>query len=57
MSHKKVKYLSIAILVFSAFVLSGCIPANEHVGKPAPHTYKDSYYGDRYYGDSGYYYR
>jgi len=33
------------------FAVNGCIyiPPNEHVGKPAPHSYKDGYYDDYYY--------
>ncbi len=60
MVHKKVRYVTIAILVFSAFVFTGCIPPNEHVGKPAAHSYKDSYYNDGYYNrgyNRGYSYR
>ena len=53
MSNKKLKYLTLAMLVLSAFMFTGCIPPNEHVGKPAAHNYKDSYYYDRGY----YYYR
>jgi len=56
MSTKKMRYITLAILVLSSMILSGCIPANEHVGKPEAHSYKDSYYGGGYYND-GYYYR
>jgi len=55
MSNRKIKLVTLAILVMSAFMFTGCIPPNEHVGKPAPHSYKDSYYGYGYNGD--YYYR
>jgi len=51
--------LAIAILFSS--LLTGCIPPNENVGKPAPHSYKDGYYnGGYYYGhpyNGDYYYR
>jgi len=58
MSGKKIKYLTIALMLLSSMLLTGCIPANEHVGKPAPHSYKDSYYGyGSYYDRGGYYYR
>ncbi len=59
MSGKKIKYLTIALMLLSSMLLTGCIPANEHVGKPAPHSYKDSYYGygGGYYDRGGYYYR
>ncbi len=53
-----------ALFMLSAFVLSmlltGCIPPNEHVGKPAPHSYKDGYYDGGYYHrpyNGDYYYR
>jgi len=47
----KIKHLVLMLLVFGAFMLNGCIyiPPNDHVGKPAAHSYKDSYYGDDYY--------
>ena len=46
----KIKYLILMILVLSSMMITGCIPANDHVGKPAAHNYKDSYYyRDRYY--------
>ena len=52
MSKKKIKYIALALLVLSSFMFTGCIPPNEHVGKPAAHNYKDSYYyGDYYRGD------
>jgi len=61
MLNKKIKYFTLAILVLSSFMFTGCIPPNEHVGKPAAHNYKDSYYDDGYYGRSyyrgDYYYR
>jgi len=61
MSRKKIKFIALAILVLSSFMFTGCIPPNEHVGKPAPHNYKDSYYGgyydDGYYSNGRYYYR
>lgn len=56
MSNRKIKLGTLVILVLSAFMFTGCIPPNEHVGKPAPHTYKDQSYGGGYYGD-GYYSR
>jgi len=59
MSKRKIKYITLAILILSSFMFTGCIPPNENVGKPAPHSYKDSAYGD-YYGRSyngDYYYR
>jgi len=48
----KIKYLILMVLVLSSMMLTGCIyiPPNDHVGKPAAHNYKDSYYyRDRYY--------
>ena len=50
----KIKYLVLMLLVFGAFMLNGCIyiPPNDHVGKPAAHSYKDPYY----YDDDYYYY-
>jgi uncharacterized protein with FMN-binding domain len=56
---KKIKYIAFSLLILSSFVFTGCIPPNDHVGKPAAHNYKDSYYNDGYYGGSygGYYYR
>ena len=58
MSRKKIKYLTIALMLLSSMLLTGCIPANDHVGKPAAHNYKDSYYGHgSYYSGGGYYYR
>ena len=56
MFQRKIRYLLVAILFLLSFVLTGCIPPNEHVGKAAPHSYKDGYY-DGYYGGGGYYYR
>ena len=54
MSHQTKRYMLMAIFAFLfSMLLSGCIPPNEHVGKPAPHSYKDGYY-DGYYG-GGYY--
>ncbi len=53
---KHFKYIRIVVAVLSAFLLTGCIPPNEHVGKPAAHSYKDGYYNSGYYGDDGYYY-
>ncbi len=51
----------LAIAVLFSSLLTGCIPPNEHVGKPAPHSYKDGYYdGGYYYGhpyNGDYYYR
>ncbi len=47
-----IKKLLIAILVFiSSLLMTGCyIPPNEHVGKPAPHSYHQPlYYGGYYY--------
>jgi len=41
--------------ILASMVLTGCIPKNEHVGKPAASNYKDSYYGGYY--NNGYYYR
>ena len=62
MLNRKTKYFTLAILVLSSFMFTGCIPPNEHVGKPEPHSYKDSsygygggYYNSPYNGD--YYYR
>ena len=57
MSGKRIKYLTIALILLSSVLFTGCIPPNEHVGKPAAHSYKDSYYGGGYYYDDGYYYR
>ena len=59
MSRKKNKYLTIALMLLSSMLLTGCIPANDHVGKPAAHNYKDSYYYGygSYYDRGGYYYR
>ena len=45
MLGKKIKYLTIVLMLLSSMLLTGCIPANEHVGKPEPHSYKDSSYG------------
>ena len=47
----------VLVAAIASMFFSGCIriPANEHVGKPAPHSYKDGYY-DGYYG-GGYYRR
>jgi len=48
------KYFVRAMLaLLASMLLQGCIPPNENVGKPAPHSYKDGYY-DGYYG-GGYY--
>jgi len=55
MSNRKIKYITLVILILSSFMFTGCIPPNEHVGKPAPHSYKDSSYGGGYGG--GYYSR
>jgi len=55
MQRKKIKYLTIVLMLLSSMLLTGCIPANEHVGKPAAHSYKDSSYGYGYGG--GYYSR
>lgn len=61
MLRKKIKFIALAILVSSSFMFTGCIPPNEHVGKPAAHSYKDSsyggYYDDGYYSNGRYYYR
>jgi hypothetical protein len=60
MSNRKIKYITLAVLVLASFMFTGCIPPNEHVGKPAAHSYKDSYYGGGYYNRSyngDYYYR
>jgi len=54
MSNRKIKYLTLAILVLSSFMFTGCIPPNEHVGKPAPHSYKDQSYGGGYGYGGGY---
>ncbi len=56
MLNKRMKYLIMALLTLSSMLLTGCIPANEHVGKPAASNYKDSYYGG-YYSNGRYYYR
>jgi len=47
----KVKTILVWILTIASMsLLTGCIPPNEHVGKPAPHSYKnDYYYRDDYY--------
>ena len=50
MLNKKINYI---ILVLSLFGFNGCIPANDHVGKPEAHYYKNSY-NDRYYNDRYY---
>ena len=48
--YTKKTMLTLAISVISSFLLTGCIPPNEHVGKPAAHSYKnDYYYDDDYY--------
>jgi len=39
-------------LLIGSFLLSGCIPPNPHVGKPAPHNYHFNSYG----GYNGHYY-
>jgi len=50
------KYIMMGIgAILASLVLTGCIPKNENVGKPAAHNYKDSYYNGYYNG--GYYYR
>jgi len=35
----------LAVFILMSMLLSGCIyiPPNEHVGKPPPHNYKDTY--------------
>lgn len=46
------KAILMSLFVFATSVLlSGCyIPPNEHVGKPAPHSYhQPHYYDDNYY--------
>jgi hypothetical protein len=56
---KRLIMMTIFAFLFS-MLLNGCIPPNEHVGKPAPHSYKDGYYYDGYYGgpyNGSYYYR
>jgi uncharacterized protein with FMN-binding domain len=54
MLRKMGRYVLFAIsALMLSTLLTGCIPPNEHVGKPAPHSYKDGYY-DGYYG-GGYY--
>lgn len=45
----KKKISMILGLVLILFVLTGCIPKNDHVGKPAAHSYKDGYYDRNYY--------
>ena len=58
MFKKRMKYLIMALLTLSSMLLTGCIPANEHVGKPAASNYKDSSYGyGGYYRNGRYYYR
>ena len=59
MLKKRIRYITLAIFVLSSMMLTGCIPANDHVGKPAAHSYKSGYsgyggYGNNYYND-GYY--
>jgi hypothetical protein len=50
------KQISVILgLLLISFMLTGCIPKNEHVGKPAASNYKDSHYNGYYNG--GYYYR
>lgn len=50
------RYLIMGIgAVLASVILTGCIPKNDHVGKPEAHYYKDSYYNGYYNG--GYYYR
>ncbi len=43
---------SIFVLIFAIVTMSmltGCIPANDHVGKPAAHSYKSGHnYWSRY---------
>ena len=60
MSNRVKRYIGMAMFaILFSMLLSGCIPPNEHVGKPAPHSYKDGYY-DGYYGapyNGTYYYR
>ncbi len=61
MGRMIVKGLGVAILMlFAALMLQGCIPPNEHVGKPPAHSYKDGYYDGYYYDhpyNGDYYYR
>ena len=63
MLKKRIRYLTLAIFVLSSMMLTGCIPANDHVGKAPAHSYKSGYggyggyggsYGSNYYND-GYY--
>ena len=39
------KVITFAIFIIVSIVFTGCIyiPPNEHVGKPPPHNYKDTY--------------
>lgn len=40
------KTKTILVLIFaivSMSILTGCIPANDHVGKPAAHSYKSGH--------------
>jgi uncharacterized protein with FMN-binding domain len=61
MSHQTKRFVGMALFAFLfSMLLNGCIPPNEHVGKPAPHSYKDGYYDGYYYGEpynGAYYYR
>ena len=57
MLKKKINYIALVLVVLSSMMLTGCIPANDHVGKPAAKSYKNSYYGGGYYNNGGYYYR
>jgi len=54
MQKYKIKYIVLALLMLTSILLTGCIPANEHVGKPSAHNYNNSYY-DRGYYDNRYY--
>ena len=48
---KDQKFLIGFMVLIGSLVLSGCyIPPNEHVGKPAPHSYHQPYYHTSYYG-------
>ena len=55
-SECKSKCIITFLLILSVAGMTGCvntIPPNEHIGKPPPHSYKDSYY---YYDGGPYYY-
>ncbi len=54
MQKYKIKYIVLALLMLTSILLTGCIPTNEHVGKPPAHNYNNSYY-DRGYYDNRYY--